>query len=112
MSQLTVCHSAAIQDATHDMGAAKCLDKQTGNLILICFDWHVLFFFFFYFVYVVLNMPVIYAARRAWGQSVENVGGQSVLRGPAVHLHLPQYLQHMSGSLSMVQCPGACWAGK
>lgn len=49
--------------------------------------------------------------RGEWWQTVENAGAQLVSRGPAVYLHLPQYLQHMSGSLNMAQYPGACWPG-
>lgn len=32
--------------------------------------------------------------------------------GPVVYLHLPQYLQHMSGSLNMAQYPSAFWPGE
>lgn len=54
--------------------------------------------------------------RERW-QTVENVGGQLVSTGAAMCLHLLQYLQHMSGSVNMAQCPHTfplcvCWPGK
>lgn len=61
-----------------------------------------------------LNVPVTYCTQPECWQTVGNVGGQLVSAGPAICLHLPRHLQHMSGSLNVAQWPhtfplSACW---
>lgn len=91
MSQLTAhrCH------AEHDTWDGH-LNKWTGYLILICMLW-----FSHYCVSCIKCASHLYCTERERWQT----GGQLVATVPAMYLHLPQYLRHMSGSVNMARCP-------
>lgn len=107
MSQLTVYHSCA-EYGTWD-GRCQMPPINWQGILLESASATVLRSFLA-IVCFAINMPVTHSVP---GENCDRLlkmgGGQLVSSWPAVCLHLPQYLQHMSGSVNMAQCPGACW---
>lgn len=84
MPQLSVHHSCTADDTQVQSLKLKRLNEQTECLCGFRTLWH-----------SILNVLVTYYTLQECWQTVENVGGQLVSSGPAMHLHLPESSAHV-----------------